>query len=115
VFLIFGIKRMAKRLATVFALCGHCATPAAQVVGSRSTWFSLFFIPVIPLGSKYFSTCTLCGTTTSLDKAQAMLLAASADQGSAQQGSAQPGSLPPPPTGLPAPAPPTAGTPHLLP
>ncbi|MGH9019207.1 MAG: zinc-ribbon domain-containing protein, partial [Acidimicrobiales bacterium] len=73
-FVIFGIKRLRKRLATVFAMCGTCHTPAAQVIIRASTWFSLFFIPVIPLGSKYYSTCTMCGATTKVDKARAMAM-----------------------------------------
>ncbi|HXQ60159.1 MAG TPA: zinc-ribbon domain-containing protein [Acidimicrobiales bacterium] len=109
-FLIFGIKRMARRLATVFGLCGHCGTPAAQVVGRRSTWFSLFFIPVIPLGTKYFSTCTFCGAVTRIDKAHATLMASSADQPQAPVPQA-----PPSPLDLPAQAPPPPPAPPLQP
>jgi transcription elongation factor Elf1 len=79
-FLIFGIKRMARRLATVFALCPQCGSPAAQVVVRRTTWISLFFIPVVPLGTKYASTCTLCGVSTRLDKEQALRTVALAQQ-----------------------------------
>jgi hypothetical protein len=104
-FIIFGIKRMMHRLATVFAVCGQCGSPAAQVVARRSTWFSLFFIPVIPLGSKYFSTCTLCGVSTRLDKEHALHLVALAGQTSNQ--SPHPG---PPPPGVTA-APPTSSPP----
>ena len=71
-FLIFGIKRMVRRLATVFALCSRCGSPAAQVVVRRTTWFALFFIPVVPLKTTYLSTCTLCGTSTRLDKEEAL-------------------------------------------
>ncbi len=77
-FLIFGIKRTARRLATVFSLCGHCCSPAAQVVARRSTWFSLFFIPLIPLRFTYLVTCTLCGVSSKVDKAQAMQMVAAA-------------------------------------
>jgi len=83
-FIIFGIKRMVRRLATMLAICRTCGTPAAQVIIRRSTWFSLFFIPVVPLGSKYSSTCTLCGTSMKLDKAQALQMVAAAQQVSAQ-------------------------------
>ena len=69
---IFGVKRMVRRLATVFAMCSRCGSPAAQVIARRTTWFSLFFIPVIPLGSTYSSTCTFCGVATRLDKDQAL-------------------------------------------
>jgi len=79
-FLIFGIKRMMRRLATVFAMCAQCGSPAAQVVVRRTTWFSLFFIPVVPLGTKYASTCTLCGVSTRLDKEEALRTVALAQQ-----------------------------------
>ena len=103
-FIIFGIKRLVHRLATVFAMCGHCGSPAAQVVARRSTWFSLFFIPVIPLGSKYFSTCTLCGVATALDKEQALHLVTLAGQNSNQPPQAAyppPGTIPAPPSAPP--------------
>jgi hypothetical protein len=90
---IFGIKRLVRRLATVFAVCGQCGSPAAQVIVRRSTWFSLFFIPVIPLGSKYSSTCTLCGTATRLDKEQALHMVELAQQAS----NLSPGTAVPPP------------------
>lgn len=63
-FIIFGLKRKAHRLATIFAMCVACQTPAAQVLLSVRTYFSLFFVPVIPLGTKYRTTCTMCGATT---------------------------------------------------
>jgi hypothetical protein len=72
VFLIFGIKRRVKRMATVFALCSRCGAPAAQVVARRTTWLALFFIPVVPFRTTYLSTCTLCGTSIRLDKEEAM-------------------------------------------
>jgi len=104
-FLIFGIKRMARRLATVFALCPQCGSPAAQVVVRRTTWISLFFIPVVPLGTKYASTCTLCGVSTRLDKEQALRTVALAQQvadTSSGAGAAPPGIAQAPP----APSPP---------
>jgi hypothetical protein len=79
-FLIFGVKRLKRRLATMLAVCGHCGRPAAQVIVRVSTWFSLFFIPVIPLGTKYFSTCTLCGQTMKIDKDQATQMVTAAQQ-----------------------------------
>src|SRR5580692_7042687 len=94
-FLIFGIKRLRRRMATSFALCGQCGTPAAQVIVRIGTWFSLFFVPLIPLGNKYISTCTLCGKSTKLDKAQALALV-SAEQAPPDRETGQ--SLAPPET-----------------
>jgi hypothetical protein len=102
--IIFGIKRIVHRLATVFAMCGQCGSPAAQVVARRSTWFSLFFIPVIPLGSKYFSTCTLCGVATALHKEQALHLVALAGRDANRPphpAPAPPGAMPSPPASAP--------------
>jgi transcription elongation factor Elf1 len=109
-FLIFGIKRRAHRLATAFALCGHCGTPAAQVVTRRTTWFALFFVPVIPLGTTYVVTCTFCGASTKIDKDRALQMVTSAEQPAAPSPSlpapgaeGQTQALPPP---VPPPAPP---------
>jgi len=79
-FLIFGVKRLKRRLVTTFTLCGRCGTPAAQVLTRISTWFSLFFVPVIPLGSKYVLTCTFCGESTKLEKLQATQMVAAAQE-----------------------------------
>jgi hypothetical protein len=107
-FILFGIKRMRRRLATVFALCGQCSTPAAQVLVRVSTWFSLFFIPVIPLGTTYVSTCTFCGRSVKVDKAQALQMESVSQQ-------AQPGAAPPAPQAeglMQPPAAPPAPTEH---
>ena len=78
--LIFGVRRRGDRMVNVFAMCGICHTPAAQAVTRVRTFFTFFFIPLIPLGSKFRSTCTLCGGTISLTKEQAEAAVASAQQ-----------------------------------
>jgi hypothetical protein len=107
--IIFGIKRRAYRLATVFALCGLCQTPAAQAVTRVRTFFSLFFIPVIPLSSTYRTTCTMCGGSVKVTKEAAERLVASAPPpGVAPAADTAGGSVserpppsPPPPTPIP--------------
>jgi hypothetical protein len=71
VLIIFGLRRRGYRMANVFAMCGICHTPAAQAVVRIKTFFTLFFIPLIPVGTKYRSTCTMCGGTIELSKEQA--------------------------------------------
>jgi hypothetical protein len=78
VFIIFGLKRKAHRLATIFAMCLDCQTPAAQVLVSVRSFFSLFFVPVVPLGTKYRTTCTMCGTSTTVSAEYADRLMATA-------------------------------------
>lgn len=58
-------------MANVFAMCGACHSPAAQGLIRVKTFFTLFFIPLIPVGTKYRSVCTMCGATSSLTKDQA--------------------------------------------
>ncbi len=70
--IIFGFKQLAKLLATLSYVCNSCHQPAAHRIFSRWSWFSLFFIPVIPLGGKkYFDTCIACGRTVRLTREQA--------------------------------------------
>jgi hypothetical protein len=66
--ILFGFRRKASRLATIFVMCGHCHTPAAHALTRTRRYFTLFFIPIIPLGTKYFTTCTMCGAVTQITK-----------------------------------------------
>jgi hypothetical protein len=59
--ILFGIRRRGTRLGSVFLLCPHCQAPAAQVISRVRKWCTVFFIPVIPLGTTYSTTCTMCG------------------------------------------------------
>lgn len=73
--IIFGFKQLAKLLATLSYVCNNCRQPAAHRIFTRWNWFSLFFIPVIPLGGKrYFDTCIACGRTVRLTREQAMAI-----------------------------------------
>lgn len=68
---IFGFKNSARPLGLAQATCPHCGNRAAQRVDRRKRAFSVFFIPIIPLGSSYEATCTACGATTSISRGQA--------------------------------------------
>jgi zinc-ribbon family len=81
--ILFGIRRRAQRVAVVLQLCSNCRTPAAQAVNRIRTFFTLFFIPIVPLGSRYITTCTLCGAATKITKEHADHLIASAQAQSA--------------------------------
>ena len=96
-------------MANVFAMCGVCHTPAAQGIVRIKTFFTLFFIPLIPVGTKYRSVCTMCGATSNLTKDQADHAMASAHQQAAARApmadaAAAPG-LPVPGPAAPGPAP----------
>ena len=66
--ILFGFRRRATRLATIFVMCAYCHTPAAHALTRTRKYFTVFFIPVIPLGTKYFTTCTMCGRATQITK-----------------------------------------------
>jgi len=69
--IIFGFRSFVKTLAMLTLVCDHCHNPAAHRIVQRSRWFTLFFIPVIPLGFTRFSTCTYCGVTRKITKQEA--------------------------------------------
>jgi hypothetical protein len=66
--ILFGLRRRVTRLATVFVMCAYCHTPAAHALTRSRRYFTLFFVPLIPLGTKYFTTCTMCGGVSHITK-----------------------------------------------
>ena len=76
--LIFGIRSMRKQLAVVLAMCQRCSHPCAHPIVQLRRWFTFFFIPVIPVGTKYFTVCSMCATATPIQKAEAENLQAQA-------------------------------------
>jgi len=40
--------------------CGHCNNDEYFALNRIMTWFTLFFIPVIPYSIKYFLSCPIC-------------------------------------------------------
>ncbi|EFV93348.1 hypothetical protein BFG51_11260 [Dietzia alimentaria] len=70
-FFIFGFTNSSRNLRLSQATCPNCGNVAAQRVDRRKRAFSLFFVPIIPLGSSYTATCTACGITTKIDRSRA--------------------------------------------
>jgi hypothetical protein len=105
--IIFGIKRMRKQFAVLLMMCQRCQRPTAHQIVRLQTWFSLFFVPVIPLGSKYFTMCSLCSGTTKIDRDQAERM-----QQAAQQQAAQPPQMTPDGPITPYAGAPDAGAPY---
>jgi hypothetical protein len=56
---IFGWRRSTKRLGVVALPCGNCSS--GQLVLHRMTrWFTVFFIPVIPVRVRHVTVCPNC-------------------------------------------------------
>ena len=68
---IFGRRRRAYRMAHVFALRGVCNTPAARTPFRITSFFSLFFVRLVPLGSKLRSPFAMCHASMALTEEQA--------------------------------------------
>jgi hypothetical protein len=83
--IIFGIHSFAKTLAMRTLVCGRCHNPAAHRLVQRSGWFTLFFIPLVPLGRTRYTVCAYCGVARTVSKsdAQQILRTAARNDGSA--------------------------------
>ncbi len=59
--IIFGTRSYLYQLAMVTLLCGRCGNTVAHVLRKRVTKFTLFFVPLFPISTKYTAQCTFCG------------------------------------------------------
>jgi predicted RNA-binding Zn-ribbon protein involved in translation (DUF1610 family) len=73
--LIFGFGVTETLVSTLFYRCETCGNQAAHQLTRQSRRFSLFFIPLFSIGSKYLDTCTACGRTVEVSREQAELAA----------------------------------------
>jgi hypothetical protein len=62
-FFLFGVRNKAKAIGQTERPCAKCARSTMYTAIQSQRWFTLFFIPVIPLGSSYVVRCNLCGST----------------------------------------------------
>ena len=68
---IFGTRRTVAQLAMVVLTCANCRRTAANAVLKTVTKFTLFFIPLFPVRTRYATQCTACGFHQGIDKRQA--------------------------------------------
>jgi hypothetical protein len=78
--LIFGLGVTETLLATLVFVCETCGNHAAHHLVKRVRKFSLFFIPLFPVSTKYVDTCTACGRMIDVDAEQAEAAARQAGQ-----------------------------------
>lgn len=67
---IFGMSGSEKGLGSQAMTCPGCGAFGANRISKVTRRISLFFIPLIPVGSRYVSTCPNCGQSYDLDSAQ---------------------------------------------
>jgi hypothetical protein len=61
---LFGIRTKAKSIGQVERSCSKCAKLTMHNAIESRRWFTLFFIPVVPLGGNYAVRCGVCGLAT---------------------------------------------------
>ncbi|MEU8649322.1 zinc-ribbon domain-containing protein [Streptomyces sp. NPDC048737] len=88
--IIFGTKGYLYQLAILTLVCGRCGNPSAHTLRKRVTKFTLFFVPLFPISTKYTTQCTFCGAEQKLVKEQAEHLQAQAAGGQGGQAYGQP-------------------------
>ena len=71
--LIFGLTVSEALQSTLIYTCENCGNSAAHRLIRRTRRFSLFFIPLFPVGTTYVDSCTACGRVmeVSRDRAEA--------------------------------------------
>ncbi|NYI78490.1 zinc-ribbon domain-containing protein [Nocardioides panzhihuensis] len=76
--IIFGIKSYTRLLATLSLVCPSCHQRAAHRLFEVVRKFTLFFIPLIPVGTSRRMDCINCGYASKVSKDQAEQLITSA-------------------------------------
>jgi len=64
VLIIWGIRSVRRNMGAVLAMCHRCSQPCAQSLFDIRRWFTLFFIPLFPVGRSYYSVCSMCAAST---------------------------------------------------
>lgn len=78
--IIFGYRQTVKELATLITQCRKCGTQGWHRVYRLISWFTLFFIPVLPVWIKRSALCGTCGQKWTLTTAEAETLIAHSGQ-----------------------------------
>jgi predicted RNA-binding Zn-ribbon protein involved in translation (DUF1610 family) len=69
--LIIGLGVREVLLSTLVFTCETCGNHATHQLTKQSRRFSLFFIPLFSVGTKYLDSCTACGRVIEVSKEQA--------------------------------------------
>jgi hypothetical protein len=59
--LLFGSRTNRRTMGRLMHGCPHCQTQGGFTYVRYSDWFTFFFIPCIPLGSRTRAVCEACG------------------------------------------------------
>jgi len=74
--LILGFRVTRVLLATVVYVCDRCKQNAAHQLVKRVRKFTLFFVPLFPVSTRYLDSCAACGRVIDVPEQQALAAAA---------------------------------------
>jgi hypothetical protein len=74
--IIYGYRRRNKVMGQVPYVCPQCQRNGYHAVVRTSRYFTLFWIPIIPMGSTTTARCNLCGFQEKVDNKRADALLA---------------------------------------
>jgi hypothetical protein len=60
-FFLFGMRTKSTPIKQIQYPCPKCAHTTMFTAMESKRWFTLFFIPVIPLGGRFLIRCNFCG------------------------------------------------------
>lgn len=78
--LILGFRVSNVLLGTVLYVCDVCGVSTGHEIVKRVRRLSVFFIPILPLGTSYRDVCSSCGRMLSLSAQEAERAASAAFQ-----------------------------------
>lgn len=76
---LWGFRSMTRTLAMTTLACRATNQPAAHRLSRITRWFTVFFIPVFPVGRRHLLTCSACGQSYKVTKDQATEIVAKAE------------------------------------
>ncbi|RWZ68305.1 zinc-ribbon domain-containing protein [Labedella populi] len=69
--LLFGTRLSSTIVAIVSFVCPFCSQNVAQRVIKLANRFTVFFVPLFPVSTRYVNECTNCGGRTAISREQA--------------------------------------------
>jgi len=69
--ILYGVRQRSKPIGQLTYVCPKCQQNCAHVVAKTRYIFTLFFIPLFPVGSSYSAICTNCRVKEKVSKEQA--------------------------------------------
>jgi hypothetical protein len=75
--IIWGFRSRNKVLGQLQFTCTHCHNVAYHGIVRSKRYFTLFFIPIFPIGSTTTARCNMCGFQSKMDGQQADAMLAS--------------------------------------